>query len=351
MNTNIKPERSRIGRRTYVVIACIAIAAVLITTWQVYPILQNPQSPSSFVNLPTMSLTMVALNGTQLTLNSTDIGKLPSVRGEGGFKTSAGYIRGIGNYTGVSIETLCNLIGGINSDDCLRVTADDGYSMVYTYQQVNGENFTTFNAVTGDESSYTQPFTTILAYHENDANLSSDDGPLRLATIGPEKLVTEGHFWIKSVVKIEILPSVREWVLTLKGFLYENMTRATFESGTNPTCPHGTNWTDSNHNVWSGIPLWLLVGRVDDTDQHEGQAFNRTLADIGYTVRITTGDGYTLDLNSSRVKLNYNIVVANELNGAALPEPYWPLRLVGSDLTSEEMMRNVVMIEIIFHGS
>jgi hypothetical protein len=151
-------------------------------------------------------------------------------------------------------------------------------------------------------------------------------------------------------VKIEICPAVIDWILTLRGAIVENMTRSTFESGANPNC-HYANWTDSNNNVWSGIPLWRLLGRVDDTNPHQGAAFNDTLADIGYTVKLVSSEGFYTELPSNRTTDNDNIILANQMEGAVLPDLYWPLRLVGNDLQSSEMIRNVVEIIIIFDGS
>jgi hypothetical protein len=226
--------------------------------------------------------------------------------------------------------------------------------MVYSYDQVMGSNFITFDPATGDEANATQPLTTVLVYQMDSANITSDEGPLRVGIIGSEGLLTEGHWWIKQVVKIEVLPSVAEWTLVLTGALIENMTRATFESGVNEQC-HGLNWTDSNNNVWTGMPLWLLVGRVDDGDVHETnssvRAFNDTLALQGYTVKVLNGQGYSREINSTTVMRNANIIVANRLNGAPLPNTYWPLRLVGSALSSSEMLSNVVEIQIILPGS
>jgi hypothetical protein len=45
---------------------------------------------------------------------------------------------------------------------------------------------------------------------------------------------------------------------------------------------------------------------------------------------------------------NSKIIVADELNGAPLPQPYWPLRLVGSGILSDEMLSIVVEIQIVF---
>lgn len=308
------------------------------------------------VNLPPMNLTLVALNGTQLILNDTDIGHLPSFESEGGFKTSGGSLSGISNYTGVAVSTLLALVGGIDSNCSLRISAADGYSMVYTYNQIQGENYTTYSPATGEEVTTDQPFTTVLAYYKNRANLTYDDGgPLRFAILGPQALLTDGHLWIKWVTMMEIRPSVEDWTLALKGALVENMTRDTFESGVN-CIQHSANWTDSNDNVWTGLPLWLLAGRVDDGDVHTTnssmRAFNDTLALQGYTIKIVTGQGYSVELNSTdpRFFRSDKIILADRLNGAPLQAGFWPLRLVGSGLSGSEMLVNVVQIDLEFNS-
>lgn len=332
----------------------IVVGAVLVALWQFLPLLQKSQSDNNLVGLPPMNLTLVALNGTAVTLNESDIARLEPFESTGGFKTSAGYLRGIGNYTGIRLTTLCDFVGGITGTCSLRVTAGDGYSMVYSYDQVLGLNFVTFDPATGDEVNRTQPLTVVLVYGKDGSNITSDEGPLRIGILGSEGLLTEGHWWIKQAVKIELLPAIAEWTLVLRGALVENMTRATFESGVNEQC-HGLNWTDSNNNVWTGMPLWLLVGRVDDGDVHETnssvRAFNDTLALQGYTVRVLNGQSYSREFNSTTVMRNANIIVANRLNSAPLPNPYWPLRLVGSALSGSEMLSNAVEIQIILPGS
>ena len=337
-----------------VALVLIVVGAVLVALWQFLPLLQKSQSDSNLVGLPPMNLTLVALNGTAVSINESDVAGLEPFESRGGFKTSAGYLRGIGNYTGIRLTALCNLVGGITDTCSLKVTASDSYSMVYSYDQVMGLNFVTFDPATGDEVNRTQPLTVVLVYRIDGSNITSDEGPLRIGILGSEGLLTEGHWWIKQAVKIELLPAIAEWTLVLRGALVENMTRATFESGVNEQC-HGLNWTDSNNNVWTGMPLWLLVGRVDDGDVHETnssvRAFNDTLALQGYTVRVLNGQGYSREFNSTTVMRNANIIVANRLNGAPLPNPYWPLRLVGSALSSNEMLSNAVEIQIILPGS
>jgi hypothetical protein len=79
--------------------------------------------------------------------------------------------------------------------------------------------------------------------------------------------------------------------------------------------------------------------------------FNETLAEQGYTVRVISGNGAYREFTSLRMMHNSNIIVANTLNGAPLPETYWPLKLVGSELSDDEMICNIVEIQIIFSGS
>ncbi len=46
----------------------------------------------------------------------------------------------------------------------------------------------------------------VLVYFKDGQPLPSNEGPLRLAILGPEGLITEGHNWVKFVVKIGIRP-------------------------------------------------------------------------------------------------------------------------------------------------
>ena len=158
-----------------------------------------------YPNLQPMNLTLVALNGAQTVLNETTIGTLAALRGVGASRNQLGIVKNLGNYTGPTLNTLCNLVGGVNRTTVLRVTAVDGYNQTLSYDQVNGA-FPTFDNATGLPVQSNQSLTPLLAYYFNDANLSSSDGPLKLAIIGPEGLATSSSYWIKGVVKLEILP-------------------------------------------------------------------------------------------------------------------------------------------------
>ena len=311
------------------------------------PVEDIPDEPE----IPEFSITIIGLGGEQYVMSADDVANITVVEMDGGLKTSAGSIRAIGNYTAVPLSKVCDLVGGISSENSLRVTAADDYAMIFTWEELEG-NFITFDAATGDETPNEGGLIPALAFMYNGEPLDPNDGPIRLVVLGEEGLITEGHFWIKQVVKIEILPAVREWTLSLEGARNETMDRATFESGAN--CPdslpnHKGVYEDSEGKIWTGIPLWLLVGRVDDEVHHTVNAYNRDLADSNaYTINVVAGDGYSVTLNSSYVKMNENILLANELDGAPLPEPYWPLRLVGSDMAKSQMVRNIAKIQLNF---
>ena len=314
-------KKRRFGVKYLLATVVICIIVIGVVLWQAFPLLVKKQKNTSQVNLPSMSLTLIALNGTRVVLNETDIGRLASFESEGGLETSTGSLEDNGNYTGVQLSTLLALVGGMNSSCALNVTASDGYSMVFTYDQIQGWNFTTYSPVTGEEVPCTQPFTVTLAYYKNGFNLTSDDGgPLRFVILGSQDLLTDGHLWVKWVAALQIIPSVIDWTLVLIGPNPCNMTREAFESGLACTdWNHTGSWTDSLGNVWVGMPLWYLIGYIDDGDR---MGFNDTLASQGYNVTVIAGQGYSESFNSSTVARNDNIIVAEMLNGAPLPAPY-----------------------------
>jgi hypothetical protein len=85
---------------------------------------------------------------------------------------------------------------------------------------------------------------------------------------------------------------------------------------------------------------------VDDEIEHEGPAFNRTLADAGYTIVVVAVDGYTVTFDASRVQYNKNIIVAYKVNENPLPDEYFPLRLVGDDLQKNEMVGTISELKV-----
>ena len=168
-----------------------------------FQFLQFADVRANALELPQTDLTIVGANGTKVVLNGNDVAGLPSYRAYGGFKNTLGILKGLGNYTGVSLSTICGLVGGLVNTSVVKVVAEDNYSKTFTFKEVNGK-FVTYDPATGAEVPHNQPLVPIAAYHFNDANLASSDGPLRVAIVGPEGLATNSSYWVKQVIRIEI---------------------------------------------------------------------------------------------------------------------------------------------------
>ncbi len=289
-------------------------------------------------------LELVGPTGTKM-LSLAEIKALPAVDGWAGIKNSVGRITPPAPHKGVSIEQLCGLVGGLTADNAVEIAARDGYAMSMSYNEVVNGELITYDPGTGSEIKINDPLRVILAYEREGKPLPAEsDGVLRLAVVSPKNnQVTDGHWTVKWVTKLVIKSLSRDWTLNLVGKLSEAMDRATFESGATPCC-HRRIWTDETGQVWSGIPLWHLVGRVDDDLKHQAGAFNDVLAGQGYTIDIVASDGYTLSFDSGRVRYNNNLIVANQMNGKPLEDKYFALRLVGSDLQKKEMVGQIEKI-------
>jgi len=279
-------------------------------------------------------------------LSMSQIKAMSPCEGWGGRMRSTGDIQGPFEYKGARITDLCNLVGGITPSTVVRVTAKDGYSMTFSYKQITEGDFITYNPATKEEVTHGK-LEVILAYEGDGKPLSEKEGPLRVGVVDSKNQVTDGHWWVKWIEKIEIEAAPKEWSLHMKGAVSEDIDRATFESGAASNC-HGVKYVDDKGRKWKGIPLWLLVGKVDDDVKHGEGAFSDELADKGYEVKVIAGDGYSCTFSSADVKRNDNIIVAYKMNGEPLPEKYWPLRIVGPDLTGEQRVGQVVKIEVVF---
>jgi len=279
----------------------------------------------------------------------TALKALPSITGEAGQMSSTGTISGPFNYTGVTLSQLLEAVGGITDENAVRVTAKDGYAMTLSYRQLTEGNFTIIDSSTGKETTAEQTPVVFVAYEEAGQPIGEERGPLRLGIMTSGNQVTEGHWWVKWTQKIEVISVEKPWTLNLEGVITENMDPATFESGSAIGC-HGVKWTDDQNRVWEGIPLWYLVGRVDDTNTHKGDAFDTAAAETGYEVHLIAADGYTVKLTSQEVAKNNALIIAYKRDGAPLPENQWPLRLVGATLDKGQMVGQIAAIKLVFDG-
>jgi DMSO/TMAO reductase YedYZ molybdopterin-dependent catalytic subunit len=276
-----------------------------------------------------VALEVVGPQGTK-SYTLDEIKAMKSTEGYGGMKSSTGRITPPASTKGVLLEDLLAEMGGLPDDMALSIIAKDGYEMTMSHTQLNSGDFLTYDMVTGAENKVEGPLNVIIAYERDGKPLDPEaDGTLRLAIISPQKdQVTDGHWSVKWVIKLQVKPIEQDWTLALSGRLTEEIDRSTFESCAAAGC-HGQTWTDANGDKWTGVPLYLSVGRVDDENAHEGPAYNRELAKAGYEVEIVKADGSSVKVSSETMFYNKNLIVAYKLNDEALPEEYWPLRLVG----------------------
>lgn len=146
-----------------------------------------------------------------------------------------------------------------------------------------------------------------------------------------------------------------DWTLQLSGVKSASVNKAFFEQGLAcPSSGHQVQWTDADGNVWGGVPLWLLVGMVDD-DPDVGSDhinFNDELATKNYKIDVIAADGWKATFESSAIARNDGYLVANTLNGQPLPKQTaagkdsWPLHLKGSAVFGGQQVGHIVRIEL-----
>jgi PKD repeat protein len=186
-----------------------------------------------------------------------------------------------------------------------------------------------------------------------DGNSSSEKNPNHQYT-------TTGTYKVKLTVKdndnsvseinkeILISPTPKDWNLTLSGISNMIVNRKQFETW---ATQYKTCWSDGNH-TWCGLPLWKIIAMIDDPTPGN-DIFNDSLAESGYTIRLTAGDSWITEIDSMDVAYNEGYLIVNTIDGDALPDytpkgrPSWPLHLRGSDIHPPNNVGNIVSIEII----
>ena len=147
-------------------------------------------------------------------------------------------------------------------------------------------------------------------------------------------------------ITVNSLPA--DWTLTLKGAQTIILNRTDFEFYINL---YGESSWEEEGNVWTGLPLWYLVAMIDDKESEE-YTFNDDLADSGYTIRITAGDGWETTLKSYDIARNDGYLIVDKLNGEPLPihtpkgKPSWPLHLRGTEVFCPNNVGNVTEIDL-----
>jgi len=339
-------NRNRIPKLFITLALCLSLGLAACDMAQTATPAATPTSASGIV------LELTGPSGSH-TFTMDQLKALPVTEGQGGYKSSAGVITPPVDFKGVALKDLVAALGGtFDASTGVTLSAKDGYNMTFSYDQVMKGDFTAYDPATGAELSTHDPLTAILAYEQDGKPMDPvQDGTLRLEVVSPKNNeVVDGHWTEKWVLKMSVAPVGQSWTLKLHGALMQPVDRASFQSCASPSC-HGSSWTDANGQNWQGVPLWLLVGQVDDANSHGTGAFNDALADAGYQVDVVGADGTTVTLQSESIKRNGNILVAYLVNGADLPDKYYPLRLVGSSVQQNQMVGQIAMIVVHVPGA
>ena len=263
-----------------------------------------------------------------------------------------------GAVKGTDVKDLCDLVGGASAGEEVRLKCtEDGFNKYFAYEDVynpepeqgqmvlcwykDGDYVPTFsNGMQVNFFAQTTNAAGQYVFGNWDMHECLAEEYWHFYDIYPS---TNG-FSVKWVDEVAIFTAETPgWELTLDGASTYVMPQSEFEEGVG--C-HGISWDDAG-NIWNGMALWRLVGCVDDDIQHGEGAFNDDLAAAGYDINVIAGDGYSKTFSSTDVARNNDMIVANTLNGAPLPEDNYPLRLVGPSLTSGQKVSQIVRIELI----
>jgi len=294
-----------------------------------------------------IEITYIDRNGNQ---HIVDLSQLPITSGTGGFKKSGGGISGPIGLSGPLLDDLVDVYGGFTEEDALEVTATDDYMMTLSKEQTQGD-ITVYDS---DGSPVGTGPTDLMIAIDSDADEMKSSFP-RIVYVSPDSPITDGHFWVRNIAEIKVVPSIIEWNLTMSGLSEYTSDRATFESIANcHNSPHPPQSFEKENkqgtiDTYEGVPLWALLSTVDGNDLETGHyRLNKELADAGYTIQIYAKDGYKVELTSQEVAYNNDIVLAYRMNNQPLPEEDGPLQLVGSGLPSKQhSIKNISKIEIV----
>ncbi len=302
-------------------------------------------SPSVSPSGPVV-LTVVGEDGQkQFTMNQLQA--LPAYTGYAGLKSSTGVITLPVEYTGVSLTSLTDLVGGMSKTNGVTLVAKDGYGMTISYAQLVDHAFTTYDPATGDEVPPADDLTVIVAYAREGEPLGEDEGPLRLMVASPDPggQIVDGHWTVKWVDRVSVTKASAEWKVQIQGARPDTLDKPRYVNCASPGC-HGSGWVDDSGRRWEGIPLYLVAGLVDDEKKHGEGAYNAALAKQGYDILIEDADGEVTTIDSRDIAGRDDVVLSSKVDGGELSDEDFPLRLVGPGLDEAQMPGRVARIVV-----
>lgn len=280
--------------------------------------------------------------------SEVDLDQFPAMTAKGGYKKSTGTIVGPNGFTGVKMKDILARLKWNPTTQAVQVVAVDGYTMIFTADQVDG-NLLTYSQ--DGSPAKIGGVEMILAYKTDG---TEEKALPRIVFVGDNAPLTDGHFWVKNVAKIALTKAPTDWKIKLSGVETVELDRSTFESlATCTASPHPAvtyKHTDreGKEHEYKGVPLWIVLSMVDGGDSQGGHyVFNGDLAEKGYIVQVVAKDGYTVELLSQDVARNQNIILAYWKDGEMLAADEGPLALTGGGLKSnKERAKQVAEIRL-----
>lgn len=161
---------------------------------------------------------VLTAQGATIVLTPEELYALPAVTAHGSYQNRFGNFSGAGNYTGVPVRDLLEMVGGMTPEDELVVYALDGYSQVFAYENV-------FPETRGWEDTQGEMVLAIsmddkkppewqdgyrIAFLPSDGEYSNDDcAATSLPGQGWHLYESAGARWVKNVVRMEVRPCAK----------------------------------------------------------------------------------------------------------------------------------------------
>ncbi|MCK4270812.1 MAG: hypothetical protein KAW93_10065, partial [Methanogenium sp.] len=261
-------------------------------------------------------------------------------------------------------------VGGMSPGDEIRLTADDGYVVELMYENIyepDSQQGTPILAWWTEKQGFAPEYTAAPAlffladnhvFGNVDMRESLNPGYWRFYWCSGTEYPSAAGLAVRNVKTVEIYPATeRDWDLTLDGHFVAKISRKEFEMGI--ACGarahnHYSVYTDSKGHEWSGMPLYLLAGYVDDDCRHDenlvnNKAYNLSLAENNaYTVVVEGLTGDQAEFSSAEIIRNSGYLITNEMDGHKFDESgdYWPLALVGDNIPEEKRVYEVTKITL-----
>jgi hypothetical protein len=298
-------------------------------------------------------LKVLSANQVEKSFSLEELQKITSVERKVSYQNKFGNYNDESTYKAVLIKDILSTSGfDLKPGDTLKISASDGYTQEFNYYNVYPpDHWFKYQGVFGIAYEFNGqavpdwtegPMSVMLPddnkYSQDDCNATSAPGQ------GYFKNPSGGARFIRNSAKIEIISNnIDEWEVELSATLSEEFSKTDFEilEGYYPS-----SYTNSTGAVFTGVPLWRILGRIDDSTPRGVAAFNETKSKSGYEVWITAGDDYSKNITSSLISKNDKIILASQLNSAELPEKNRPVWVVGEGLKTSQMVFNVIKIEI-----